>query len=362
MKTNISFITPVAVLCLGAGMAWADSISPSVVVGTLDVGESMTVKKTVTITKEATGSKVDVFFLADTTGSMGGYLAAVKNSASSILSGTTGLGDVAWGVGDYRDVPRSPWGEPSDYTYNLQQPITTVASAAQTAIGTWTAGGGNDWPESQLIALREVAGAPTGWRAGSERIVVWFGDAPGHEPSDTAGYPGPSRAQTITALQAAGCQVLALNVGFGELDLTGQATAITAATGGTLYNGINVDTIVDKIEEAINTAVSTYTKVDLEPSGVPAGVTVAVSPAAGYTGTYDRSIERTFAFDVTITGVTPGSYDFDVWARVDGGRVALERDSISVEGGDDDVPDAGSSMLLLGLAAIGLGMARRKTA
>ena len=75
----------------------------------------------------------------------------------------------------------------------------------------------------------------------------------------------------------------------------------------------------------------TYNTVSLGTSLVPAGLTVNVSPPS-YTGEgpYDRSIDRTFTFDVTFTAVSPGSYSFTIPVLVDGGTMASEQDNIQV--------------------------------
>jgi len=66
-----------------------------------------------------------------------------------------------------------------------------------------------------------------GFRTDSTRIIAWFGDAPGHDPSN-----GHSLSDVIAALQAADIRVIAVNV--GALNSTGRATQITNATGGVL--------------------------------------------------------------------------------------------------------------------------------
>ena len=216
-------------LCLSAAISLADGISPTSVSATLGVGESTTVHKTVTISEgRPTSSQVDVFFLADTTGSMGGNISAVSTAASSILASASSLGDVAFGVGEYKDQP-STSGDP--YAYRLNTNITTSTSAVTTGIGMWSASGGGDYPEANLYGLTQMANT-SAWRAGSARIAVWFGDASGHDPSG-----GATLASTIAALTAQGIEVLAIDL--GGLNDTGQATAITGDTGGTLYSGIN---------------------------------------------------------------------------------------------------------------------------
>jgi hypothetical protein len=343
-----------AMLVLVPALAGADSISPTAFTGTLSVGGSITITKTVTVSAGTpTTAQGDVFFLSDTTGSMGGTIADVKTNASAILSGLSVYGNIQTGAGNYRDVPTSPWGQAgTDYAYKRDSAIDG-ATTTQAALNTWATGNGLDSWESQLIALSTVAtDAATGWRAGSEKFVLWFGDYAGHEPSNTPGYPGPSTADTIAALQAAGVTVLAFNVGAGYLDYYGQATAITSGTGGTLYAGYGSN-IVDTIVDAIGSAFDTYSMVDIEAPSL-AGLGISITPLS-YMASYDRSAERTFTFDVTFTGLTPGTYYFDMFGRVDGGRVATESDVITVT-----VPDPGSSLLLLSIGVLGLAGFRRR--
>ena len=86
----------VAVAGLGAQVALADSISPTSYSASIGVGGTATVEKTVKVTKEVTSSKLDIFFLADTTGSMGSAITSVKTNAASLLTTTAGYGDVQW--------------------------------------------------------------------------------------------------------------------------------------------------------------------------------------------------------------------------------------------------------------------------
>ena len=360
MKTSIplsKWLAAGSVLCLSSTISFADSISPVGITALLPVGGNATITKTVTVTKGTpTTSKVDVFFMADTTGSMGGIIAAVKTSAASILATASGLGDVAFGVGEYKD-DLAISGYPDPYAYRLNTSMTTTAATVLAGIDLWgaPAGSGGDTPEAQLYALSTMASDPTtGWRPGSSRLVVWFGDAPGHDPS-----LGATLASTSAALVTAGVKVLAIDVGTVAtgLDSTGQATTLATDTGGSVTTGISDATVVAAITSAITTSFAKYTTVSLDTSEAPAGVSVMKLPA-GYIGAFDRSVDRTFDFEVTFTGVAPGDYTFNIYGTVDGGRVATEEDHFIVPGAG--VPDGGSSILLLSLALGSLVLVRRK--
>ena len=101
--------------------AGADSITPDTVERTLDVGETTEIQKTVTTTTDVTTAKADVFFLSDTTGSMGGLIDTAQSVASNILTNAAGLGDVNFGVGEYEDFSVAGFGGDSDVPFTLHQ-------------------------------------------------------------------------------------------------------------------------------------------------------------------------------------------------------------------------------------------------
>jgi hypothetical protein len=298
-----------------AQVAKADSVSPASYSQTITVSGSTTVHKVVTIdATPSTSAPVDVFLLSDTTGSMGAEIAAVQASAMSIISSTASLGDVQFGAGEYKDVVDT-------FVYRTDTDITSNSAAVQAGVNLWSAFGGGDLPEADLYGLDQVA-TTVHFRPGSTRILVWFGDAYGHDPSN-----GVTEAIATAALVAANIKVEALDL--GDLDGAGQATRITAATNGNLFTGVSTSSIVTTITSAINAAISTYHFVTLDTSGVPPGLAVSLNPT-GYTSLFTRASARTFPFDLSFVGAAPGTYTFTVPVLVDGGQVATESDTIIV--------------------------------
>lgn len=233
LRARLSLLFALAAIAAfaSAGIAQASNpgVDPNSVTVTLSPGASTTVNKVVHT--PPIPPKPDVFFLSDTTGSMGPTIANVQANISNIMSTVlTAQSQSEFGAGQYKDQLNCSF---DPFSYNLDQAITANTAAVQAAMGTWSASGGCDTPESQLYALQTLASsAATGFRPGSTRIVVWFGDSNGHDPDGPA-----TLASTIAALQAANIKVIAIPVNSGGgngLDNGGQATAIVTATGGVL--------------------------------------------------------------------------------------------------------------------------------
>lgn len=219
----------VALMMAGTGATvYAQALDPASVEATLPPGGSTVVIKTVTT--PVIPPRPDICFLADTTASMGAALANVQANATSIMNMVAAVQpDAQFCAAQYRDTGDSP-------DFQVDQTITATIAAVQAAINTWTPGGGGDTPEGQLHALTLLATA-AGFRSDSTRIIVWFGDASGHDPS----IGGETLASTIAALTTAGIRVIAVPVTTGSGDGldnpasesgVAQASAIAGATGG----------------------------------------------------------------------------------------------------------------------------------
>ncbi len=297
-------------------------VEPGSTTLTLENCEEFVQRIKVVIPPSSAVAKADIYFLADTTGSMGGIIDAVKTGASSILSSLNLLGlDLAYGVGNYKDFPHDA------YAFQHQLSPTPTQASVQAAINAWTASGGADTAEGNFYALDQIAentGGSIGWRAGAKRIIVWFGDAPSHDPICTAisglGY-NITEASVTAKLASQNITVLAVSTNTGPgLDAdpvsnsydyngvcgapggsAGQATRIATTTGGQHVIGINAATITATIINLVQTAINTINNVSLVPNGAIAPFVASIAPAGGY-GPLDGRVENVLNFLVTFRG------------------------------------------------------------
>jgi hypothetical protein len=145
-------------------------IDPEVNFITLREGEAVRESVTVTVPSVPPLQSLDVYFLADVTGSMMPFLTELQDSVNAILGSIRATGaDVAFGVGSYRDFPG-----PADLAFMAQQPMTMNDADVVAAIAAWTASGGGDLPEGQLFALDRIADDVdrlASWVAAGRRVV-----------------------------------------------------------------------------------------------------------------------------------------------------------------------------------------------
>ncbi|MCK0111714.1 VWA domain-containing protein [Ornithinimicrobium sp. F0845] len=263
-RTRVAAVAAAATLSMIATAASA-TVNPISVDEALDPGGSITITKTVS-TPELP-PQPDIVLLVDRTGSMTSAIAGVKANMASIISTVSASQPEAqWAVASYCDV-----GEPDPFL--LHSDLTDDTAATVAAVNGITLCSGGDEAEEQLNALWEIGdgGDAVAFRPDSSRIVVWFGDAPGRDPS-----LGHTLADATASLTDAEARVVAISVGVDNLDSTGQATAITTATSGTLLSGVGADEVSAAIVEGLS-------NLPVQVAGAPDcddGLTVTLDPAS----------------------------------------------------------------------------------
>ena len=257
----------------------------------------------------------DVFLICDTTGSMYSEIDNIVSTLSTriIPEIRARISDAAIGVGQHADFPTGMYGSGEDVAFQLIQTMTTDIATAQAAVEAIPRNSGDDWPESQVESLYQIAtgeglgswvpayagpdcrGAPC-FRAGAMPIIVHFTDSPFHNgPPGTVGetYTGIAPAphtwdQAIAALNAMHAKYLGMSsegsgptgagwrdmeatvVATGAIDMDGQPLIFNVGASGELLSTSVVDAI-EMLATRVPFDVDTYTEDDpTDPLGIDA--------------------------------------------------------------------------------------------
>jgi hypothetical protein len=364
------------------GSARAGSINPSSFSATMDVGEFVKVARTVFTT--AGSSVVDFLFIADNTGSMGGVINSVKNTSSALLSSLNGsFADARFAVARYFGDP-SEASEDFNSAYDVLTPLTANTDAVTSGINGWTASGGGDAEEANFYALHQAvtngastcpglgsspgfcggSGEEIGWRPGAQKVILWFGDIYSHQNTVTMD-------NVKAALAGTNSKLIALNsssAGFGidgNLADGGQAgnqassivTALGDGTDASIFNNfasVPTSNIVSTISTLVGDVTNTIDLSLIVGSGDTSGLNISFT-CTDVLGCDDVPLGESRTFDMDITAVTPGTYDFTVVAPGIAGAVAT--DSITVADGRD-VDSVPGPLPMLGVGA-GFAWSRR---
>ena len=358
---RINGLVGLAAMAVTGGVA-AQSITPDKFTADIAVGATVSINKTITL-PTAGATKVDVFFLMDTTGSMSTVINNAKSGATAIMNALPS--GYRFGVGQYNGDPVAE-GESRNTAYTQLTGLTTDKTAVQAGINSLAAcmfSCGGDYPEANFYGLSSAAVGdvanggkpPAAWDAAAQRLIVWFGDAPSHTATI-------SQASTIANLNSAGVQVVAFNSTSANagIDESGQATAIAAATGGSLTNNflsLSAAQFVTKVTDEI-TAASSFVDLTFGSTFVGDGLEISFT-CTDALGCDDVEGGESRTFRVDIKGMKPGEYKFDVFAR---GIDAVESDVIRV-GGVPAIPEPETyALMAMGLAVVGFVSRRRKAA
>ena len=137
----------------------------------------------------------DVMFVVDTTGSMGGSIAAVRRKVAALAKSeflASAGGDsklqewssVRFGLVDYRDRGDA-------WVAKMRVPLTTDFGTFMAAVNKLRAGGGGDWPESVTKAMMVALDKRAGWSYEASKSMVLVGDAEPHR------YKGEPHYETV---------------------------------------------------------------------------------------------------------------------------------------------------------------------
>ena len=236
----------------------------------------------------------DFYLLTDATGSMSEAIGNVTAQFQKLIDFFAKDDNVGFGVGIYRDET-----ELTNGFSNLQS-ISVNKELSRQAVSRIIADGGGDRAEANLVGLYKVAkDSGIGWRRNSRKILVYFGDQPGHEPTCNPGLPRLTRTNVIEALEAKGITVVAVSVGMDNLDGStdafgcggpgagaGQAAAIAAGTNGRFGSQTT-------FSELVNTIISLT-------SSLPRNYEVDVSDC-------EDKITSTFSPNLPLTLIPPAS-------------------------------------------------------
>ena len=258
-------------------------------------------------------------------------------------------------VAGFVDFAQSYWGGSwtygNDWVYTLYQDMTSNKETWLSGIGALKTNNGGDYPEAQLAALMSAAngaswdsngdsdlddpedtgpGEDPSWTDDSTKIVILVTDASYHIAGDAGGWPGPSYAATVAALNAEGIHVVILST------TTSPYTSLASDTGGAVKeieddSSDIVEALMAALEEVLT---DVWYEVDC-----PDGIDVSLDPVMHD----DVSGGSVLAFTETITVASdaePGDYTCTVtfyantWPH-EGAEIGTETITIEVNAPPD---------------------------
>lgn len=133
---------------------------------------------------------MDVMFVIDTTGSMGGYIDEARRTARTAAAAVFGAArNGRVGLVEFRD-----YGD--DFIARTVVPLTDDADQFYNGLDGLYPSGGGDWEEAVVSGVFEAVRAD--WNTSAARSVIVIGDAPGHDPEVGTGYTFTQMTQVLT--------------------------------------------------------------------------------------------------------------------------------------------------------------------
>jgi len=190
------------------------------------------------------GTKLDLIFVIDLTGSMGDDIAQVKDQASEIVDDIAdSISDYRIAIVGYRDFSDSVMFEDYAFSRDKDEILENINSL--------TVYGGGDWPEAVYEGLmRAIETEEIGsWRDGVSKKIILMGDAPPHEKGD-----GPEYIYTLDDVAEAAYNVDPANVYSivigDDDDAADSFRSIARETDGSYFAAADASEVPEKIKEA----------------------------------------------------------------------------------------------------------------
>ena len=291
----------------------------------------------------AAAGDIDIVFTIDTTGSMGGYIAQVKQYAEDLVDQVQAQTNSArFALVSYRDDPAWTGYYGGDYPARVEHGFTTDAASLKTAVDGLSVGGGGDWPETMYSGIDAALDLP--WRPGVKKVVIVLADAPPHDPEPISGLTGQDVIDHALAVDPA--EVYVVDTGSA---VDSSLSNVIAGTGGSSVDASTSDvpaallellqTAIDKPYAWIN---GPYTRQVGKPVTIDGSGSYATSgDVVSYDWDYDAdgTIDQTTATAVvTHTWTAPYSGIMSLTVTDSEGRSAVATTHVGITDDGDEVP------------------------
>jgi hypothetical protein len=343
-------------------------LTPDTLRVTLLAGESVQEHKVLHLPERAAPAQGDILFSFDLTGSMGDAIGEVKINATAVMESVRALiPDTYFGVVSHQDYPdfydycgyAEAYGDPTDgdQPYMLNRPLTGDLGAVHSTINGLTLGDGADGPESYSRVLYEATvDDAIGWRPGSTKMVILWGDNVPHDCDYRAciggsGSKGPDPGRDAIAGTADDLEILDVITGmalndivlltmYNGLSATNLALwecwakrtgghAFEINPDGTIPGGTDLPSYIAGIISEQFTKIDRVTLEVCDPDY--AAWLINVSPEAYYDIMLDQPHDLDFDITLQVPPGTPaGLYCFDICAVGDGAIYATQNVCIRV--------------------------------
>lgn len=181
---------------------------------------------------------LDIVFVFDDSGSMGGEISTMKREAKSLTSSIADKGiDAQYGLVSFRD------------TVDQDLPLTSDSTQLKDAVDNLDAWGGGDFPEDNFDAIETALSMD--FRSEARTIIVDITDATAHYDGDGSGYSDYTLEEVASDLREQGAVFVGVSGGYD--DPKASLKVLANKSGGKWYdiNSANFDDILNNIIELL---------------------------------------------------------------------------------------------------------------